>query len=108
MNELDKILFDLCADCILASTLKTGDTGVDKAKAQILKSFTPNHEVEQLVNQGIQNFITRQTIIEKFETLAEYIPKQFQSGYIEGMREEVDDFIVELQSILAPIDRRGE
>jgi hypothetical protein len=45
-------------------------------------------------------FIEDRSIIDKFETLAEYIPKEFQTGHIPGLREEVDDFIQELKELV--------
>lgn len=52
---------------------------------------------ERLVQEAVADFISKESIVEKFETLIEYIPRQFQTGYIEGLREEVEEFAKELE-----------
>lgn len=49
--------------------------------------------------QIIANFIQEKSLVDKFETLLEYIPQRFQEGYIPGLKEEVEEFIEELKDV---------
>ena len=55
--------------------------------------------LRELKKQAAKEFVTKQNIIDKFETLAEYIPKQLQRGHVGGLEEEVRDFIEELRGL---------
>lgn len=83
--QAEEVLEAFGKNCIRTATGKVIG-GMHLNKPQALNKLTALHQ--EAIGKAVKEFIAKQTIIEKFETLAEYIPKQFQKGYIEGMREE--------------------
>lgn len=98
VSEVEKILFDLAADTILAAQMRTGDTGVDKARAAIERLIAEAREraYDEGIDEAKKHLYTASQIN---QALSRVLGSKAEPKLVKAVIEDVGESLAELNQM---------